>query len=286
MSAAAAAHGWTGPGQLGASPLVFDSPHSSRHWPVWATPPQVSTAALDSGWDAWVDEIWAQACGGRSPVLAAHFHRACLDANRPRDDIDQDLLDAPWPGPVQASSACQRGMGLIRRLALPGQPLYAQPLQVAEVQQRIQALYDPYHQALHEMVLAAHQRWGQVLHLNVHSMKSVGNAMNVDSGQARPDLVLSNLNGQTCDPALLAELGARLQALGFRVQLNEPYQGNECIRRHAHPAQGRHSVQIELKRALYMDETALRRHAGFDELVGRLQAFVQGLEQDKPWRRA
>ena len=284
MSAAAAAHGWTGPGQPGASPLVFDSPHSSRLWPAWATRPQVSTAALDSGWDAWVDEMWALACGGRSPVLAAHFHRACLDANRPRDDIDQDLLDAPWPGPIQSSSACRRGMGLIRRLALPGQPLYAQPLPVSEVQQRIQALYDPYHQALQDMIQAAQARWGQVLHLNVHSVKSVGNDMNVDSGQAPPDMVLSNLNGQTCAPALLAQLGERLQALGFRVQLNDPYQGNECIRRHAHPAQGRHSVQIELNRALYMDERAMTRHAGFDRLVTQLQAFVLGLERETPWR--
>jgi N-formylglutamate deformylase len=256
-----------------ASPLVFDSPHSWPHWPsgvATIAPPE----ALRTSCDAWVDEIWARAIDGRAPLLAARFHRSYIDANRARDDIDPVLLAEPWPEPLNPSERSRRGFGLLRRLALPDVPVYAEPLALREVQQRIERFYEPYHARLAALIDAAHARHGATLHINCHSMKSVGNAMNEDCGLPRPDIVLSDLEGRSAGAPLLQWMAATLSERGWRVQLNDPYRGEEILRRHGRPQQGRYSVQIELKRMLYMDEQRFCRHAGLGRLVDDLRLCV------------
>lgn len=269
---------WAGESAPGASPLVFDSPHSWGEWPEGGTPTQAPAQALATTWDAWIDELWATAAQGRAPVLAARFHRSFIDANRARDDIDAALLDGPWPEPLNPGAACLRGMGLIRRLALPNVPMYAAPLPVAEVRDRIAHYYDPYHQTLSDLIEAAHANFGLSVHIDCHSMKSVGNGMNVDAGQARPDMVVSNLAGRTSDAFLLRWVVQHLRSLGYRVQANHPYQGAELVRRHGRPAEGRHSLQIEINRALYMNEARLERHDGFERLARDLATLVAMLD--------
>jgi len=268
-----------GEGVSGASPLVFDSPHSWGLWPEAGTPTQAPAHALATTWDAWIDELWATAAQGRAPVLAARFHRSFIDANRARDDIDAALLDGPWPEPLSPGAACLRGMGLIRRLALPDVPMYAAPLPVAEVRARITDYYDPYHQTLSDLIGAAHANFGVSVHIDCHSMKSVGNGMNVDAGQARPDMVVSNMAGRTCDAFLLRWVVQHLRSLGYRVQANHPYQGAELVRRHGRPAEGRHSLQIEINRAVYMNEARLERHDGFERLARDLSTLVATLDE-------
>lgn len=262
------------------SALVFDSPHSWRDWPEADTPCIAPEATLLTTLDAFVDELWSEAAEGHAPMLAAHFHRAYIDANRARDDIDADLLDAPWPGLLKPTGKSAAGMGLIRRYALPGIPLYADRLSVAQVQQRIEQLYDPYHAELARRIDAAAERFGFACHIDCHSMKSVGNAMNVDNGQARPDVVVSDRDGTSASPVFTRYVAAGLEALGYRVQLNTPYKGAELVRRHGRPAAGRHSIQIEINRALYMDEQRVVRHAGYAKLTANLTRFVRQLRQD------
>ena len=254
--------------------LVFDSPHS---WPEWPQDCPVPRAGLMSSWDAWVDELWAGAVRGRGPLLAAHFHRAYIDANRARDDIDPELLDGVWPGPIAPGAKSRAGMGLIRRYALPGVPMYEQPLPVAEVARRIADYYDPYHKELADLIQAAQDEHGFACHIDCHSMKSIGNAMNDDGGKARPDIVVSDLLGKSTAPALTEWVAQAFSSLGYRVQVNDPYRGAELIRRHGCPAQGRHSVQVEINRALYMNETALVKTSGYSDLARNLQAFVDRL---------
>jgi N-formylglutamate deformylase len=274
------------------SALVFDSPHSWPHWPVDAPPTVCPAVALRSSCDAWVDEIWREAIAGAAPLLCAHFHRAYIDANRARDDIDPSMLAEPWPTALNPGEKSRRGFGLIRRLALPDAPLYDRPLALEDIEHRLHHCYDPYHAKLASLINAAHERHGFVLHINCHSMKSVGNAMNDDAGMPRPDIVVSDLNGQCASPLLMRWIAATLGAMGYRVGVNDPYQGAELIRRHGAPDQGRHSVQIELNRALYMDEAAFAKTEGYSRLVSDLRLFVgemaQGLAIDhagQPLRR-
>lgn len=267
-------------GAVAASPLVFDSPHSWREWPSDAPTTLVSDAVLATSWDAFVDQIWVGAARGRAPVLIARFHRAFIDANRARDDIDPALLAQAWPGQLNPTKKSLVGQGLIRREALPGVPMYDRKLRVEEVQQRIARYYDPYHAALRQLTDAAHARFGFVCHINCHSMKSVGNAMNADNGCKRPDIVVSDLSGRSCAPALTDYIASQLSAQGYRVQVNDPYQGAELIRSHGDPGHGRHSVQIEINRGIYMHEKNLSKTRGFDRLVAHMQVFSTRLLQD------
>lgn len=257
-------------------PLVIDSPHSWPHWPA-----EVATlapwAAIRTSWDAHVDALWAQAVNGRAPVLSARFHRSLIDANRARDDIDPAMLDAPWPGPLAPSDKSERGFGLIRRLALPGVPMYHQALAVSEVERRISTCYDPYHATLAALIDDTRQRFGHCLHLDCHSMKSVGNAMNHDAGRARPDVVVSDLHGHSAAPAVTQAVAAGLRAQGLCVSINDPYEGAELIRRHGQPARHCHSLQIELNRALYMDETLCTLTPGHGLLVQALRHMLDSL---------
>lgn len=256
-----------------ASPLVFDSPHSWPHWPA-GVPTIAPAEALRSSCDAWVDELWVGAIDGRAPLLAARFHRSYIDVNRASDDIDPALLAGSWPGPLNPGDRSRRGFGLLRRLALPDVPVYAQPLSVQDVQQRLERFYMPYHARLAALIDAAHGRHGAVLHINCHSMKSVGTAMNEDAGRPRPDIVLSDLDGRSAGPRILEWMSEPLRECGYSVQLNDPYRGEEILRRHGRPTLGRFSVQIELKRSLYMDEQQFVRHEGFRHLVADLGTCI------------
>ncbi|WP_211461109.1 N-formylglutamate amidohydrolase [Collimonas silvisoli] len=259
-------------------PLIFDSPHSSRFCPpdMQTTAPE---AALMSGWDAYVDELWSGATQFGASLLAARVHRTYIDFNRARSDIDPELLDQPWPEAIQVSEKSQAGMGLIRRYALPGVQMYDRKLSIAEVQHRIHHYYDPYHAQLQQLINAAHARCGQVWHIDCHSMKSVGNAMNIDNGARRPDFVLGDRNGSAADPAFTLWVAQQLQAQGYLVKINDPYRGAELVHAYSDPRRGRNSIQIEINRALYMDEQSLERSAGFATLQSKLSQLAESMSR-------
>ena len=57
--------------------------------------------------------------------------------------------------------------------------------------------------------------------------------------------------------------GTVLNSRGYAVSVNHPYKGVELVRKHGRPAEGRHSIQIEVNKRLYMDENTQKLHAGF-----------------------
>lgn len=257
-------------------PLLFDSPHSGFTFPPEMLP-AAPLPALATSCDAFVDELWGKAPEHGGTLIAATFPRWLIDPNRSRDDIDPELLDAPWPGPLNVSDKSRSGMGLIRRLALPGVPVHGRRLGIAEVEGLLRNYYDPYHDAVRDQLDRLHGRFGGVWHVNCHSMKSRGNAMNVDAGQARPDFVVGTRDGSSCGGEFTDCVVATLRSLGYRVNVDDPYKGAELVRRYSNPATGRHSLQIEINRALYMDETSRERHQGFAMLEENLERLIVAL---------
>ena len=256
--------------------VVLDSPHSGFGFPADFAP-AAPLEALRTTWDAHVDALWAGAPDVGATLLAATFPRCYIDVNRAETDVDAALLAAPWEGPLAPTDYSARGMGLIRRDALPGVPMYAAPLPTDAVRARLARWYRPYRAALADALAEGRRVHGTVWHLNCHSMKSRGNAMNVDVGASRPDVVVSDRRGTTADPALTARIAAWFTARGYRTQVNDPYQGGDLVRTFGRPAHGVHSVQIELNRARYMDETTCEPHAGFAALRDDLTALVAAL---------
>ncbi len=262
-----------------ALPLVLDSPHSGRRMP----PDFASIRSADElreGEDSFIDELYQPATRLGVPLLAAQFPRTYLDANRHADDIDPELLAEPWPGPLFHSGKAAIGKALVWRLLGAERPIYDRKLTVAELQGRIARCHAPYHATLRRLLDAAHARFGVVYHLNCHSMPGTSSRLieGVD-GRPRPDFVLGDRDGSTCRPEFTAFVRDHLAALGYRVTVNDPFKGVELVRAHANPAAGRHSLQLEINKDLYMHTHPIRRNAHFETLQQQLLELLRAVAQ-------
>ena len=246
-------------------PLVLDSPHSGEWYPedfAHAPPRELVRQAEDTH----VARLWAAAPAAGATLIEARFPRAYIDANRSLADVDAALLEDAWPEPVVPSRKTELGIGLVWRLARGGVPMYARRLTSAEVRGRIDRCWRPYHAELDAALDARHRAFGGVWHLNCHSMPAVGDALSDDPGRERADFVLGDRDGTTCDPAFTRVVADAARASGYTVAINDPYKGVELVRKHGRPAENRHSLQVELKRTLYMDERTLQPNAGYARL--------------------
>lgn len=268
------------PSQHKPLPLLLDSPHSGSLFPKDFVCNATDTQ-LKTGWDAFVEELWQPVLAVGGSLLSAKYSRMFIDLNRAPDDIDPAMLSLPWAG-CNPTRYSDRGMGLIRRLALPDVPMYNQRLAVEEVTTRIRDFYLPYHQALQSQLDKLHQAFGAVWHVDCHSMKSTGNRMNVDSGQQRPDVVLGDNDGLCSDGGFIQVVEDAFIRLGYSVVRNQPYKGGYLVTHYANPAARRYSMQIEINRALYMDETQFapsQNFAAFQqdlaEVSRRMADYVQ-----------
>lgn len=253
-------------------PVLFDSPHSG-----WCYPSDFGFSCplpvLRQAEDTYVDELFAAAPEHGATLLCALFPRSYIDVNRAIDDIDPGLLDGVWPEPLAPTDKSALGMGLIRTMCRPGMPLYDGRLPVAEVADRIDRFYRPYHFQVASILDGLATRFGAVWHVNCHSMPSTTSG--TAGGTPTPDFVIGDRDGTTCEQGFVAFLSEVLSGFGYSVAVNNPYKGVELIARYANPARGRHSVQLEVNRRLYMNEETLEKHEGFPRLQRHLTTLVR-----------
>lgn len=243
-------------------PLVIDISRSGTSYP----PEFLMGAAQDSlhkKLSPYVERIALPSRREGATILMAMFPPSFVDPNRPVDDIDPAILDQNWPTPLKPQPASQKaGSGLIHTLGADYQPLYAAPLPVAAIRNRVDNYYRPYHDMLSDLLAQRRHRFGVAFQLSCHSMSSIGPR----DGVRRPDICLGDLDGTTTSP-VFRELAMEIfRKRGFEVALNSPFRGNELIRRHADPAGGTHSLQIEFRRDLYLDEVSRIPHEGLEIL--------------------
>ena len=260
----------------GVIPLVLDSPHSGTHYPEEFdhAPARILVRQAE---DTHVATLWRAAPSFGATLLEARFPRSFIDPNRGLDDIDPELLADPWPHAIAPTRKTLQGIGLVWRMAGDGVPMYARKLTSAEVTDRIDRYWRPYHAELDAVLDARVRRFGAVWHLNCHSMPAVGDARADDPGRARADVVLGDRDGSTCEPAFTRLVADTVRHLGYAVAINDPYKGVEIVRRHGRPAEQRHSLQLEIKRTLYMDEQTFEPTDGFLRLeadLARLTATI------------
>jgi N-formylglutamate deformylase len=266
-----------------ALPLVLDSPHSGEHYPddFDHVPPRAMVRLAE---DTHVARLYRTATRVGATLIEATFPRAYIDANRSLVDLDPSMLADEWPDAVTPSRKTEQGIGLVWRIARGGAPLYDRKLTAGEVRARIDRWYLPYHAALTAEIDALHRTFGAVWHINCHSMPAVGDANADDPGRERADFVLGDRDGTTCEPAFTNLVAATVRGMGYTVAVNDPYKGVELVRRQGRPAEHRHSLQIEIKRTLYMDEQTLEPNAGYVRLerdLARLMALLAGFVTDR-----
>ena len=261
-----------------ALPLVLDSPHSGHDFPH-DFGAAVSEAELREGEDCFVDELYAGGPEMGAPLLAALWPRTYLDPNRNAGDIDLELLREPWSGEYRPSGKAKVGKALIWRTLEDGRPIYARKMSVETVVKRIEKFHAPYHVAIQELIKKSQDRFGKSYHINCHSMRAVAGKQSDDGeGSARADFVLGDRDGTSCDPAFTGFVRTTLEAMGYKVKVNDPYKGVELVRAYSDPKAGRHSLQIEINKRLYMDEASLQKTAGFALLQKNLSALLREIK--------
>ena len=270
----------------GHAPLVLDSPHSGVAYPADFRH-GCDLEILRQAEDTHVDKLYDFAPELGVAWIEALFPRSYIDVNRNTTEVDVTLIEDPWADAVESTPAAlnkvRLGKGLIWRMTDDGLPIYDRKLSAAEVRERIARCWQPYHEAVGQAIAAAHARHGYSMHLNCHSMPAVAGTYATDfPGLHHADFVIGDRDGTTADERVSLRICEHLRRQGYSVDYNQPYKGVELVRRYGDPARQRHSIQVEVNRKLYMDESTLEPHAGFATLQGHLRQLVERLLATDP----
>ena len=248
-------------------PLLVDSPHSGS-----LIPPDFDFVCnlgdLRQSEDSYVDRFAEPVPGLGGVFMRALVNRAYIDLNRALSDLHPDICADEIPWKLHRSRRVQYGMGLIRHLVRPHEPVYGRPLTLAEIEHRIAHYYIPYYEALEDNLHALRSRFGRVLHINLHAMPYLG-----FDGSPLADIVLGDHDGHSCARVYREMIKRYFESCGLKVTVNTPYKGVELTSRFARPRQGIHSIQIEINKALYMDELTL----ALTDDMPQMMAVMDGL---------
>lgn len=256
-------------------PLILDSPHSGRTYPSdFQT--LIPYEDLICGEDRYVNELFPAPQKMGATWLCALFPRSYIDVNRHYSDIHPRMIHGKWQGsfPLLPSKKSSAGIGLIREHFHDGRAFYAAPLHTTDIVRRIQNYYAPYHAALCGEINRLHDTYGVVYHLNCHSMPSESAPRLSPSQRGRADIVLGTLDGTSASDAFTNLVQEAFETHDFSTLLNNPYKGVEIVERYGNPAQNRHSIQIEINRALYLDNDERYKNPDFVEIAARLTDVI------------
>jgi N-formylglutamate amidohydrolase len=254
------------------SPVVFASPHSGRLYPKgFLETSQAATIDLRRIEDAYVDRLLTDVHEAGSPVICGLVARAFVDLNRAESEMDPLMFEDPSPAWfAQRSPRVDAGLGCIPKVAFNGAAIYGRKLRREEADGRLEQVYRPYHRALEALLRRAQAMFGQAWLIDCHSMPAE------TEGSARsPDVVIGDRFGASCGPGLADHVEALFQARGYTTARNTPYAGGFATLAHGTPSLGRHALQIEVRRRLYLDEARVEPHDGFLALRRHMGEIAQ-----------
>ena len=267
-----------------AVPLVLASPHSGADYPVdFLAASRLDALTLRRSEDSFVDEIFGAGPTLGAPLLRARFPRAYVDVNREPFELDPTMFEDLLPNFVNSQSPRVRvGLGTIARVVASGEEIYARKLKFSEAAQRIETLYRPYHRTLKQLLDATQERYGFAILLDCHSMPSAGGDRDRRDRSARADMVLGDCHGTSCHPVITETAHHVLNAKGYTTALNTPYAGGFTTAHYGRPAAGAHCLQLEINRALYMDERAFERKPFLAQLGEDMRDLTEALSAIEP----
>jgi len=247
-------------------PFIFASPHSGRFYPLsFAQSSRLDAISLRRSEDAFVDELFDCVTELGAPLICARFPRAFVDANRAPGELDPAMFDAPLSAVGPRSARVAAGLGVIPRVVRDGLEIYGTRLPAGEAAFRLEHFYRPYHTALSELVEQTRAEFGVAVVIDCHSMPPPAKAH---------DIVLGDCYGEAAAPELIGQTQKILSGLGFSVARNAPYAGGYTTHLYGRPREGVHAIQIEVSRALYLDENLMEKSVGFVSCRERLRVFA------------
>ncbi len=262
-------------------PMVYNSPHSGHGIPEnFRQQSPLTIAQLRASEDSHVDQLFSGCLDAGAPMVRALLCRAYLDLNREPYELDARMFQERLPAYVNcASPRVASGLGTIPRTVGDGILIYNAPLEFAEAVNRIETVYRPYHRALSALLDEAHNATGSSLLVDCHSMPSNAVTHMRPTHGKSVDIVLGDRYGSSCDPEISTGAETLLQSAGLIVGRNKPYSGGFFTENHGRPRQGRHALQIEVNRALYMNEASHEPNAGFKTLQAVFTSLAQQMAE-------
>jgi N-formylglutamate deformylase len=243
--------------------VVFASPHSGRDYPwTFLRRTTLNEHSVRSSEDAFVDQLFDCAPRAGAPFLKAGAPRAYVDLNRSADELDPALIEGvsrQGHNPRVAS-----GLGVIPRVVANGQAIYSGKLSMVEARHRIETYWRPYHTALQGQLDQAHLMFGEAILVDCHSMPHEAMDAVARRGVRRPEIVLGDRFGAAADGAVVDRIEEVFTRAGLVVTRNTPFAGAYITQAYGRPTRGRHAVQIEIDRALYMNERLIRPNGNFE----------------------
>ena len=271
-------------------PVLFNSPHSGRIYPrAFLLTSRLDLATLRRSEDSFVDDLIAGIAARGHPIMKAHFPRCYVDVNREPYELDPRMFDGRLPSFANTRSMrVAGGLGTVARVVGDAQEIYDQRIAVGEALRRIDGLYKPYHRALRRLFMRLHRDFGAAMLIDCHSMPSTTGARDE---RPRADLVLGDRYGTSCVPIVAEIIEGTMRGFGYAVSRNKPYAGGFITEHYGNPATGLHAIQLEINRALYMDERRYERSASFAHLAGQFELLSDRLatiplEELRPYRAA
>lgn len=260
------------------TPVVFSSPHSGQDYP----PAFLQASLLDahvirSSEDAFVDKLFAHAPLVGAPLIAARAPRAYIDLNRAADELDPAVIEGVMR--VAHNPRVSSGLGVIPRVVAGGRAIYRGKLPLSEAEHRLRAHWHPYHDALKRLIDESLVLFGKAVLIDCHSMPHEAIEAHARPGQPRPDVVLGDRFGAAAGRDVVEQIEAAFAGAGLRVVRNAPFAGAYIAQAYGRPSRGAHVVQVEIDRALYMDEARIEPRADFGAFRSLMAGVIAELAQ-------
>jgi len=256
------------------APVIFASPHSGTLYPqAMQVRLCVPLADLQRTEDAFVDELYQQAPDFGTLLLRANYARGFVDLNRDARELDASMFYDGLPRTAGMPSArVKAGLGCFPRVGASGRDIYATPISREDGLFRLDEVYDRYHQALQTEIENLKSNWSDIVIIDCHSMPS-----RQPGRSSMPDIVLGDRFGSSCSARLTSAVERRCRREGLSVTRNAPYAGGYTTRRYGRPRRGIHVLQIEINRALYMNEMDVEKSAGFDRTSDQVSRIIEDI---------
>jgi N-formylglutamate deformylase len=255
---------------------VFNSPHSGSDYPeALLARTRLDRLQLRASEDALTDRLFAPAAMLGAPLLAATAPRAWIDLNRGPSELDPALIEG-----VRATGLNQRiaaGLGVVPRIVSEGAAIYEGRITLAEANERIRTIHAPYHAKLEQLLMRARSEFGTAILFDCHSMPSDALRAAPRVRGRMPEIVLGDRFGAAATREIVAETQIAFEAAGFVVARNAPFAGGYITQRYGKPGRGLNAVQIEIDRALYLDQHRVEPSAGYAEVARRLERVIAQL---------
>jgi len=252
-------------------PVLVEVPHAGTTVPEAVSDELVAPEdALLRDADIYVDELYANAPSLGAALLCARVSRFVVDLNRAQDDFDSSTVSDHVNNVMGAQPR-----GVVWRATTDGRPLLRRPLSLNALRSRLATYYVPYHDALKKTLEALRAQFGFAVLVAGHSMPSLGRSLHVDTGIRRADVVPGTRGRTSADARVIDLVDAHFRAAGLSVRHDDPYKGGYSTTHYGRPDRQQHAIQIELNRALYVDETTFARRTGdFERLQGLLDELI------------